>query len=434
MDCKKWFKSLSSIGFAGILATLSQSAMAAYPEVSSDSIGRPLSQIRISGNAVTLDKFILKWMALEPGQILTLEALKHAEQGLLDTELFKRIVFSSKTEGQNELDLLVTLEEKRFNLLLPRLSRNGNGDISVGARLRMHNILGANQTLNLLLQQEEKINNEDNQELRFEYSMPLYAKPYELNWKLSHIVIDKRVDNFDNLETANRFHFTVARDHHRLLAPWVVAMEVGIIFEDKQLAQPYPVSIDAPETGSFNRIQLGLSVDEIHFERYRRFGHAFSVRLDQGLDWLGSDYDSQILTVDWKQFLRLNQFDNFNYRLRLELANDSPFNSSLYGIGGSENIRGLENYDVVGDAKLVANLEYVYSNPKHLNLRHSFFVDIGNIYDDFEAIDLSDLKATVGVGVRWKIESFVKTDLVLDYGFDPRTNEGRLYGSTSLNF
>jgi hypothetical protein len=40
----------------------------------------------------------------------------------------------------------------------------------------------------------------------------------------------------------------------------------------------------------------------------------------------------------------------------------------------------------------------------------------------------------VGTGFRWKIESFVKTDLYLDYGYDPEEQEGRFYGGTSLNF
>ena len=70
----------------------------------------------------------------------------------------------------------------------------------------------------------------------------------------------------------------------------------------------------------------------------------------------------------------------------------------------------------------------------HPNLRHSLFVDFGNVYEDLNAIDLGDLNYTVGTGFRSKIETFVKTDLFLDYGYDIERSEGKLYGGTSLAF
>ena len=65
---------------------------------------------------------------------------------------------------------------------------------------------------------------------------------------------------------------------------------------------------------------------------------------------------------------------------------------------------------------------------------HSLFVDLGNVYDDLEDVNFGDIHYTVGTGIRWKVESFVKTDLFLDYGYDIETGEGKFYGGTSLNF
>lgn len=115
-------------------------------------------------------------------------------------------------------------------------------------------------------------------------------------------------------------------------------------------------------------------------------------------------------------------------------SNNSPFDYQKYGIGGGSSIRGLESIDDRGDARVFTNIEYVFAYRKHPGMRHSLFLDSGNIYDDFDNIDLADMHYTIGTGFRWKIESFVKTDLFLDFGYDIDEKAGKLCGGTSLPF
>ena len=88
----------------------------------------------------------------------------------------------------------------------------------------------------------------------------------------------------------------------------------------------------------------------------------------------------------------------------------------------------------------VANLrerrvfEWVVAYRSKPGIAHTLFVDIGNVYDRLEDIEFGDFHYTFGTGFRWKVESFVKTDLFLDYGYDPDAGEGKFYGGTSLNF
>ena len=100
--------------------------------------------------------FILQWSELEVGQILTIEALNNALQESRDTDLFRTISFQTETFEDGELTLHIIVEERRYWLLLPRLSRNSEGDIKTGLRLRMHNLQGADRTLDLLVQQEQE--------------------------------------------------------------------------------------------------------------------------------------------------------------------------------------------------------------------------------------------------------------------------------------
>ncbi|MCP4469823.1 MAG: hypothetical protein GY815_03910 [Gammaproteobacteria bacterium] len=111
-----------------------------------------------------------------------------------------------------------------------------------------------------------------------------------------------------------------------------------------------------------------------------------------------------------------------------------PIDYLNYGIGDSSNMRGLEGVDERGDARWFSNLEYVFSYRKKPAIAHTLFVDIGNVYDNLNDVDFTDLRYTMGTGFRWKIESFVKTDLFLNYGYSPEEREGKLYGGTSLNF
>jgi outer membrane protein assembly factor BamA len=414
-----------------ILPGLAEASLAG---ISADVIGLPIDQFRVSGNIKTQEKYLLQWSELSIGQKLTLPVLNKALQELRDTDLFRTIQFQAERHENGELTLHIIVEERRYWLLLPRFGRNSGGDVKRGLRLRMYNIQGADQTLELLAQQEQESDGDDSEELRFKYTLPLFEKPYDLTWRLGHIITNTEKEGFDNVETINNFSFGVSRDWNLDTFTIPLTLATSIALSDRSLKEPYPESIEAREAGMFNRLRLGLIFDDVHHERYRRFGSYYGIALSQGFEWLGSDYESTIVELEITNFIRLNRYDNFNSRFVFEVSNDSPYNYSKYDIGGGSNIRGLENVDDRGDGRWFANLEYIFSYKKNPQLAHTLFVDLGNVYKDMNDIDFGDLHYTVGTGFRWNIESFVKTDLFLDYGYDVEEQEGKLYGGTSLNF
>ena len=83
---------------------------------------------------------------------------------------------------------------------------------------------------------------------------------------------------------------------------------------------------------------------------------------------------------------------------------------------------------------IFGNFEYVKGFKKHRKFRTSAFIDIGNVYEDIKSIDITDLRVGVGVGLRWKAVSFVRTDLVVDVGYDIDTGNVKFYAGTRLNF
>jgi outer membrane protein assembly factor BamA len=417
--------------FVCATAHAQQSSMAG---VSANAIGRPIDQFRVSGNEKTQRKYLLQWAGLRVGQVLTIPLLNNALQELRDTDLFKTIRFQTESLENGELTLHIIVEERRYWLLLPRLSRNSDGDIKAGLRLRMYNLQGADRTLDILAQQEQEADGDDAEELRVRYKIPLFSKPYDLAWQANHVIKNTEEEGFENVETINFFGFNVSRDWNISTFTTPLTLKTTIAFEDRSLDEPYPESIEAREAGQFNRLRLGLEFDDVHRERYRRFGSLYGIGVQQGFEWLGSDYDSTIVDFEAIGFNRLNRYDNFNYRFIFEVSNNSPFDYPKYSVGGGSSIRGLEDFDERGDARWFTNLEYVFSYRKKPAIAHTLFVDLGNVYEDLDDVDFTDLHYTLGTGFRWKIESFVKTELFLDYGYSPEEQDGKLYGGTSLNF
>ncbi len=412
-----------------------QSAAAAdLAEIDPATLGTPIDRFVITGNERTQERFLRKWTGFSPGKILTRERLEAAEQELLDRGLFRDIRFSSERMEPGETELRLALRERRYTLLLPRASRNNAGDIKAGFRLRMNNLQGADRTLDALLQRENQSDGDEADELRIGYDLEFFNRPYDLELELERVEENTEIDDFANVHFTDKISIGVARDWH--ISGWQTPLTVStaVTFEDFDIDEPYPPTIDGVEPGRFNRLAIGFRLNRVHRDRYRRFGSFYSLTLERGFDWLDSDFTSNLVTFEVRGYRPINAYDNIDYRLIFAASNDSPFGRLRFGLGGAATLRGLEDFEDAGDARIFTNIEYVFAYRKRPQLRHTLFVDIGNVWDDLESIELSDWEYTVGTGFRWKIDAFVKTDLFFDYGYDVEKSEGKFYGGTSLNF
>ncbi|MCP4186270.1 MAG: BamA/TamA family outer membrane protein [Gammaproteobacteria bacterium] len=393
----------------------------------------PISQIQITGNETTQDRFILRWANLQPGDLLTRDSLRIARQNILDTSLFKQVNIKT-THGDDQVVVYIDLEEKYYTLLLPRLGRNSNGDVKSGLKLRMHNIAGANQTLNMLTEQTDHSDGNESQRYHIDYNLPQFSKPYYYQWHIGQSTINTYQDNFDNIENSQYISFSVARDMHTPLFKQPVTLNVWLNFEEVSLDQPYPEEFNEIEAGRFNRLGFAFKYDNIHQQRYRRYGRYYSLSYQQGLTQLESDFTSRIVEFESHILRPLNTRDNLNYRMFIGISDDSPFNSNYYHLGGADNVRGLERDIYSGNAIVFGNFEYVTGYAEYPSFRTSLFFDVGNVFDDASSIDIGDLYTAVGFGMRWKLTSFIKTDLIIDVAYDPDSGETRGYGGTHLNF
>ncbi len=210
---------------------------------------------------------MLDWAGIAPGEILTLPKLRRARQEILDTDLFRSVDFQAERYENGELVLRIVLHERRYWLLLPRLSRNADGDVKLGLRLRVYNLQGANRTLQVLAQQEEAGDGDDSEELRLSYQVPFYASPYEMSWSLRHEIENTEQEDFANVETVSQASAVLARDVDFKAFDLPLTIAGGLVVQQRKLDRPYPESIEAREAGLYNRLIFSLSLDDLHPER-----------------------------------------------------------------------------------------------------------------------------------------------------------------------
>lgn len=395
--------------------------------------GNPISSIKIHGNRRTLSGIVIFWAELKPGQILSRKILKTARQNILDTELFKKVSIRVETED-GRVTVNIDLEEKYYTILLPVLSRNVDGDIKVGIRLKMHNLNGADQTLDALVEKADLSTGDISKRYRIKYDFPQYIEPYHYKFTVGESTTNTDNDGFLNVENEYFLSVSVIRDWHNSFTTKPLTLMTSVTYQNLRLQQPYPIGLNEREAGRFNRLSLKLEYDDVHNEKYRRYGQYFSLTYQQGLTGLNSDYASKIIELEARYYYRLNALNNFNSRWFAGFAHDTPFNHPLYEIGSAGTIRGLENESFSGTVLLFTNLEFVKRFSKYPSFRGSLFLDVGNVYNGVNEVDFSDLQTGIGLGLRWKVTSFVKTDLFVDLAYDTKSGNYKVYGGTSLNF
>lgn len=393
----------------------------------------PLAKIEVEGNTKTQARWVLKWSEISVGDVIDQSKMDHARQNILDTGLFKEVTFRTEL-SQSRPTLIIRLEEKIYTLLLPRISRNGNGDVKLGINLKLYNISGADRTLNLLVEKSKLNNGDDGRRYRIGYDFPQYNRPYRYNIGFSDSITNTFNDGFRNVESEGSTYFSVTRDWHVASLTYPLAITASIVYQSVQLQSPYPDGLGELDPGKFNQLGLKIEHDGTHSEQYRRYGYFHSLEIQQGLSSLGSDYLSRIMKIESRFYHPLNQWDNFNTRLIFGLSEKSPFNVPYYELGGSDTLRGLEQETSSGDALLLGNFEYVKGFENYPSFRWSSFIDIGNAYPGLDELNLNDLQTSIGFGTRWKALSFVKTDLFIDYAYNIDTKNSKIYGGTSLNF
>jgi outer membrane protein assembly factor BamA len=385
-----------------------------------------------TGNQKIQPEYLLKWSKLYKGQQVSQQDLDQARQKILNTGYFSEVKVEHQGLCGEQTTIRIQIKEKMFFLAYPRLSRNGNGDIETGFEFRGYQLFAIDQNLSLLVSNKDYANGNTAKRFKADYQLKPLNLPYELRWAYQSSDTLLAGTTQPVTDQNREFSFLAGRKWHTTWAQLPIGVYAKMILRNKGIEG----SDDSVTTkaGDYNTMGVQLEYDKVNDQVYRRTGRYHSIELTQGTSLLGSDFDAYRLRFESRYYHPLNDLDNLNMRFILDFTSKKIFNQYNYSVGGANSLRGIESGSISGNSLYLANIEYVIGYKNWPSFRTSLFTDIGNLSEDSSYIDEDEWRQTIGIGLRWKLKSFIKTDLVIDYAYDPDSNYSKFYLSTSLVF
>jgi outer membrane protein assembly factor BamA len=391
-----------------------------------------IKSFQFQGNKIIQPEYLLKWSRLHVGQLISQADLNEAQQNIQNTGYFSEANVTSTGLCAQTTIINIQITEKRYNLIYPRVSRNGNGDIEKGFRYRGYQLFGKDQNLFLLVSKKDYAEGNSADRFSIDYELNLLDLPYQLRW--SYEATDTLLADTSPTVTNHdkELSFLVGREWHSRWTAKPINVYAKLGLHDKTIEGYDPSSTTEP--GAYNTLGVQLDYDRVNDDLYRLTGYFYSIELSKGFGALGSDYEAFRLRLESRYYHPLNQLDNLNARFLIDVTSDKVFNQDNYSIGGADSVRGLERGSISGNNLWLANIEYLIGFQRWPSFHCALFTDIGSVFKDTSTINDHAWNETYGAGLRWKIKSFVKTNLVLDYAYDPDTDYSKIYLSTSTIF
>ena len=426
-------------------------AVATAQETSEAPDGEPempvsiIQAIEFVGNSVTRPQTMLQEMLVKVGDVADPSRIERSRQAIMDLGLFVSVTAMLEPLESGSL-LRITVKEKYYILPVPKLNRDDDNKFSLGAELTLNNLAGLNQTLKLRYEGEDapglsggKI---ENTTLGYIYPRVL-GSPYEFRTDLSQTrspyetITDGVLDSVYELQA-----WTASLQVSRWLAPrgpsrgWQVGG--GLVWRHNnyefQSGQPASTLQDSQAVGIS---VLGQFID-VHDYLYSRSGEQYGYTGEFGVPPLGSDTLYTRHAFFYRKYFLLEgvPHENIDVQALLGLSSGDifPGDSYAYSIGGSRTLRGFPSGSFPGNAYVLLNVQYLRPVFSYFPLRSVVFLDIGNAYSSNEHIDLGDLKWSAGVGLRFRLKSFVKIDLRLDVAYVYETGDYKVFLGTKEAF
>ncbi len=382
-----------------------------------------IDQFEIIGNTKTHPSTILQELTFSEGDEVTPEDIEASTQSIKDLGLFQAVEINTNTLDDGSVVAEITVKEKRYNFILPKLNRNGDGDITTGIVWRADNLFGRNQRskFTVAYQKFDGADEEDETQVAWDYSYPRITNtPYSLAFRVSHE--DTTLEETLNAKTGK---YERTRDQFRLLVGrWIQRQgpSQGLVISAGPVYEKYDHTFLSGTSGLLPDLtvlaaQFEINGYYVHDHLLSRSGHHFGYELTYSdPEHTGSDIDFTKHFLFYRKYIPLPYDDhsNLNIQFRLGYISRSILGPPEFKIGGSSNLRGYDRDTVEGNSFFIFNAEWLHPVLNRETLRSAVIFDAGNAWENSSDAQLSDLKYGVGFGLRWKIKRFVRTDVRLD--------------------
>lgn len=409
--------------------------------------------IEFVGNKVTREKILRQEMSLKEGDVSDPVQIEISRQAIMDLGLFTSVRFETEPRAEGVL-LRVTVKEKYYILPVPKLNRDDDNKFSYGAEISFDNLSGLNQKLKLRYEEEdssEVVGEKTNTSL-ISYNYPrLNGSPWTLGVDISKTHSPLQISVRNTLQDLDRDAWTASVQASRWLNEsgpsqgwqlgggliwrrnvYDVAWRRSVLPEDLNTqVDPYR---DAQAVGFSGLVQF---VDVRDF-LYSRSGVEYGYSGELAAPILGSDTHYTRHDFFYRKYIsfpdRLHENIDVQARLGLSSGNIFANDSYSYSLGGSKTLRGYKTGSFLGNSYVLLNAQYLRPFFGYYELRGVLFFDIGNVYPSNTEINLGDLKWDVGVGIRWRLKSFIKIDLRVDAAYSHDREDWEFFAGTKEIF
>jgi len=423
---------LLGVLFAGLHMSVVHSAIVCTGQVKS---------VAFSGNKVTKDNTIAQRIEIKPGTDCTSRKIEEARQEIMNMGLFKSVE-ARFDQSVGKIEFIVV--ERHYILPLPRVSRNADGEVQLGGQLRFDNFRGLNHKLKLAARREVEDDGQGNSGnvVSARYEIPRFRNS-DYGLLLGAGGTHRTEESFENAveigRVKRRQHSVTVRvsrflQSGRSLRGW--RLNTGGIYTDRQY-QLLSGELGPLQSGVNAELRFAAANNQVQLDEYRRRGFEYGAELGVAARGIIGDFSYIRLTAFYRLYLPLKSevYENLNVQLRLGAASRGAFGESSFRVGGSSTLRGFASDSLQGEKMAVVNIEYLRSLRRRPGLRLAAIMDVAAVKNG-EPFQLSDVRAGVGGGFRWKIRSFVNTDLKLDvaWGLGGGGESRRFYLGTNVVF
>ena len=401
-----------------------------------------VSNITFAGNHKTEVDTLRHELIIGIGDEFDATKLERSRQNIMDLGLFKT-VGAVAAKGPEGVEIYIKVVEKRYWYFIPVVNHGSDGDVTLGLRLQIDNLFGKNKALTIRAKRKEFRNTDIQTEdtLEIEYFYPrIFDSAYDFGFRID--LDEAQIEEERGALSGDYFREKVTWE--AMVSKWLntegpskgVRISAGYrndVFDHEFLGGDAGLFTDL----TVNSLIGGVEYSDIVDRGTHRSGANYGVRLEFADEVFGSETTHAQQEVFVRQYRPLNakKLSNLNIQARFGNISSSVFGDATFKIANAKGIRGFERDSIEGNSFFIANIEYLRSIFNKENLRGIAFLDIGDAFEKLGDFSLSDPNVGVGVGLRWKIRSFVRTDIRIDLAHGLGDNgEARVYAGTRATF
>ena len=365
-----------------------------------------VQRIDITGNVKTRDKVIRRELRVNEQEVLNTQALKRSFERLNNLNFFESVEIVPERLKDDLVNLEVKVKEKPTGTFSVGGGYSSVDKVIGTVDITQGNLFGRGQMLRLQGQLGGRTRS---------YSLT-FRDPYVLDYPISaSMSLFNQQRYFDTYrEKSLGGSLIFGKNFTEYLTG-----TAGYLLQKQNI-----YDIEPGQTPTLIQEQRGVSTTseltttlawdsrDIYLAPTR--GNRQTLSLGYAGTFLGGDHDFYKIVADSSFYVPLWWETVFSVHGRFGYAHPTTVNSTLpvaerFFVGGIDTVRGFDygyagpksGYDVIGGNKeLIFNVEYTFPIVPAAKVRGLVFFDAGKGFDFGESIKLSDLRTSVGAGLR----------------------------------